>query len=52
VQATFTDSARYMCWPLQSLRSFVDKRPELRTALQGLVNHDLARKLQVLLPTK
>ena len=50
VDAAFTESARYMCWPLQSLRSFLDRRPELRVTLQGLVNRDLARKLEALLP--
>jgi CRP-like cAMP-binding protein len=46
VEATFTEPARYMRWPLQSLREFMDKRPELRVALQGLVNRDLAGKLE------
>jgi hypothetical protein len=45
VAATFTGTARYMRWPLQSLRSFMDRRPELRVTLQGLVNRDLALKL-------
>jgi hypothetical protein len=51
VQATFTEPARYMCWPLANLRSFLDKRPELRVTLQRLVNHDLAGKLEGLLST-
>jgi hypothetical protein len=38
-----------MSWPLSSLRAFVDKRPELRVALQGLVSRDLAGKLERLL---
>jgi CRP-like cAMP-binding protein len=46
VEATFTEPARYMRWPLQSLREFMDKRPELRVALQALVNRDLAGKLE------
>jgi CRP-like cAMP-binding protein len=50
VAAAFTESARYMCWPLHSIRSFLDRRPELRVTLQGLVNRDLARKLEALLP--
>src|SRR5262249_29634333 len=45
VEATFTKPARYMCWPLESIRSFLDRRPELRVALQGLVNRELAGKL-------
>lgn len=46
VDATFTQPARYMAWPLASLRTFMDKRPDLRIALQGLVSRDLAGKLE------
>ena len=46
VEATFTTTARYMCWPLQSIRSFLDRRPDLRVTLQGLVNRELAGKLE------
>ena len=49
VDATFAESARYMSWPLHDLRSFVDRRPDLRVTLQGLVNSDLARKLEAVL---
>jgi hypothetical protein len=38
-----------MRWPIPSLRKFVDNRPDLRVTLQGLVNRDLARKLDTLL---
>jgi CRP-like cAMP-binding protein len=51
VEATFTEPARYMCWPLSNLRSFLDKRPELRVTLQRLVNRDLAGKLEGVLST-
>ena len=51
VEATFSEPARYMCWPLSNLRSFLDKRPELRITLQSLVNRDLAGKLEGLLST-
>jgi hypothetical protein len=34
-----------MRWSLSSLRGFVDMRPDLRVALQGLVNRDLAQKI-------
>jgi CRP-like cAMP-binding protein len=44
--ATFTGDARYICWPLTSLRTFLDKRPELRNSLQRLVNRDLAHKVE------
>ena len=46
VEARFTAPARYICWPLQSLRTFMDKRPDLRVTLQALVNRDLASKLE------
>jgi hypothetical protein len=46
VEMAFAEPARYMCWPLPSLRRFVDNRPDLRVILQGLVNRDLARKLE------
>src|SRR4030095_3857877 len=49
VDATFSEPARYMSWPLSSLRTFMDKRPELRVTLQGLVSRDLAGKLERLL---
>jgi hypothetical protein len=46
VDATFTRTGRYMCWPVQSIRSFIDRRPDLRVTLQGLVSRDLALKLE------
>ena len=46
VDVSFTEPARYMRWPLASLRRFVDQRPDLRVTLQGLVNRDLAAKLE------
>ena len=45
VEGTFTRPARYLVWPLDALRRFVDRRPELRVTLQGLVNRDLAGKV-------
>jgi CRP-like cAMP-binding protein len=49
VEMTFTEPARYLSWSLPSLRRFIDKRPDLRVTLQGLVNRDLAGKLEALL---
>ena len=49
VEVTFIEPARYMRWSLSSLRTFMDRRPELRVTLQGLVNRDLAGKLDQLL---
>ena len=49
VDVTFTEPGRYMSWPLASLRRFIDKRPDLRVTLQGLISRDLAGKLERLL---
>jgi CRP-like cAMP-binding protein len=46
VDIAFTGPARYMYWRLSAIRTFLDKRPELRVALQGLVNRDLAGKVE------
>jgi Popeye protein conserved region len=48
VEVTFIEPTRYMRWSLPSLRKFIDNRPELRATLQGLVNRDLAGKLETL----
>jgi hypothetical protein len=49
VEVTFSEPARYMRWSLPSLHRFMDHRPDLRITLQGLVNRDLAGKLDRLL---
>ena len=49
VEVIFTEPARYMRWSLPSLRRFMDSRPDLRVALQGLVNRDLAEKLNLVM---
>ena len=49
VRVTFTEPSRYMHWSLSSLRRFVDVRPDLRTALQGLISRDLAQKLNTVI---
>jgi hypothetical protein len=46
VEARVSEPARCMCWPLASLRTFLEKRPEMRVTIQALVNRDLARKLE------
>lgn len=48
--AAFTEPGRYMSWPLPSLRKFLDRRPELRVALQRLASQDLAGKVERLMP--
>jgi len=49
--AAFVEPGRYMSWPLPSLQKFLDKRPELRVALQRLASHDLAAKVDRLMPS-
>lgn len=49
IDVTFTEPARYMRWELPSLRRFMDRRPDLRVTLQGLVSRDLAGKIGRLL---
>lgn len=46
VDARFVTAGRYIGWSVQALRTFLDKRPDLRAALQGLANRDLAAKLE------
>ena len=48
IEARFVEPSRYMRWPLATLRTFIDKRPDLRDALLRGVNRDLARKLNAL----
>ena len=49
VEAAFTETGRYISWSMPDIQAFLEKRPELRVTLQGLVNRDLARKLEVAL---
>lgn len=49
VSASFVENGRYIEWPLEQLRTFLDRRPELRLALQRQVSQDLARKLETAL---
>jgi Popeye-like protein len=46
LSASFVENGRYIEWPLEQLRAFLDRRPELRLALQRHVSQDLARKLE------
>ena len=45
IDAIVLEPARYICWSLSSIRAFLDKKPELRAALQRMASEDLARKL-------
>jgi CRP-like cAMP-binding protein len=52
IEAVFMDAARYMAWPTQSLRTLLEKKPDLRLALQQLASLDVSRKLELLLATQ
>ncbi|HKE45774.1 MAG TPA: cyclic nucleotide-binding domain-containing protein [Steroidobacteraceae bacterium] len=49
VGAVFVKPGRYMTWPVATLRTFLDRRPDVRATLGTLTNQDLARKLDRLL---
>jgi CRP-like cAMP-binding protein len=46
VDARFVSPGRYIRWSTQTLRVFLDKRPDLREALQRVTSRDLATKLE------
>jgi CRP-like cAMP-binding protein len=46
VDARFVSPGRYIRWSTQTLRAFLDKRPDLREALQRVTSRDLAAKLE------
>jgi hypothetical protein len=48
ITAQLAERGRGMCWPLHDLRAFLDRRPDLRIALQSLVSRDLAAKVEQL----
>jgi hypothetical protein len=48
ITAQLAESGRGICWRLHDLRAFLDRRPDLRVALQALVSRDLAAKVEQL----
>jgi CRP-like cAMP-binding protein len=48
IDATFIEPAQYMCWPLSHIRTFLNKKPQLRATLQQLTSHELARRVHQL----
>jgi CRP-like cAMP-binding protein len=48
VTATMAEPGRGVCWRLHDLRAFLDRRPDLRVAMQGFVSRDLAAKVEQL----
>ena len=40
--------SRYICWPIEPLRKFLDHQPEIRAKLQQIVSHDLAQSVRLL----
>ena len=45
VDAAFLTAGRYMKWPIADLRGFLDKKPDIRAALQRDVNTELAKRV-------
>ena len=52
VDARFVAAGRYIGWSRETLRVFLDKRPDLRVALQQVTSRDLAAKLERSLSTR
>jgi hypothetical protein len=46
VDAAFADAGRYIRWPLPHIRSFMERKPELRAVLERLASRELAQKLK------
>ena len=40
--------SRYICWPIEPLRKFLDKRPELRNKMKSIVNENLVKIIRTL----
>jgi CRP-like cAMP-binding protein len=49
IDVKFVEDGRYMLWPLDNLLKFMEQRPDLRVALQGLASRDLAQKIEGML---
>jgi CRP-like cAMP-binding protein len=46
VDAAFLTAGRYVKWPIANLRGFLDKKPDIRAALQRHVNTALAKRVR------
>ena len=46
VDAAFLTAGRYVKWPIADLRSFLEKTPDIRAALQRHVNTALAKRVR------
>lgn len=46
VDAAFLTAGRYAKWPIANLRGFLDKKPDIRAALQRHVNTELAKRVR------
>jgi hypothetical protein len=44
--AVFVTAGRYVRWPIANLRRFLERKPDIRTALQQHVNTELARRVR------
>lgn len=46
LDAVFSSSGRYMCWSLDNIRAFLNRKPELRATMERLASRELAQKVQ------
>jgi hypothetical protein len=46
VDAAFLTTGRYVKWPIANLRGFLDKKPDIRAALQQQANTELAKRVR------
>jgi CRP-like cAMP-binding protein len=48
VDASFNTPGRYINWPVMNVETLLNRSPELRQIIQGMVNKDLAAKVEEL----
>lgn len=46
IEAAFAERGRYIVWEVGEIRKFLEKRPELRGALNDLVNRELSQRAE------
>ena len=46
VDAAFLTAGRYVKWPIANLRGLLNAKPDLRAAIQRLVNIELAKRVR------
>jgi CRP-like cAMP-binding protein len=46
IDAVFLSAGRYIEWPITNLRRLLDRKPDIRAALQQHVNTELAKRVR------